>query len=123
MTHYCDDYSEEERARYNKLALETITPRLWPDERRPIGVDFAGQCPRCGHEVSYRRKFVNVRGMARMTQWARRALAERVRAGGTHLLRGDQQFKVDCVCQRPHAERPSDRSGCGLPIDLHVRWP
>jgi hypothetical protein len=121
MDRYSRDDSPELRAANSRQALDTIQPKLWPDEKLPFGVDFYGTCPGCGHDVRYQRKFVAVAAAAPMNARQRRRLALKVT--GEDLTQGDKQYALSCACDQLHPDRPSDETGCGARFDIRVQWP
>lgn len=117
-------YSGEIMAEDTEKAMTSIEPTLIPTEAAPYAVDFAGECPRCGHGFHYRAWFVAIAGAARMSDEQRRALAEEITAlAPEHFGSGDETFDLVCDCEANHPNRPKDKTGCGAGFRLRVVWP
>jgi hypothetical protein len=115
-------YSEEIRQQDTDKARETVLPALYPNEAKPLAMDFGGKCPRCAHAIQSRLWFVTVSAILELNDEQKEAMASRL-LEGADLSHGDQHFDLTCSCGEPHLHRPDGKVGCGARFRVHVTWP
>jgi hypothetical protein len=116
-------YSAEVRPQDTQMAMKTVQVSLFPNETKPVAIDFAGTCPRCGDAIRHREWIVVVAGAMRLNDMQREALSMHLDTIGVDRSHGDQTVDLICTCAEPHPKRPKDKQGCGSRFRLRVIWP
>lgn len=96
-------YAEDIRPEDTERAIQTVKPSLFPNETKPLAIDFGGACPRCGDPIQHREWLVAVAGSLRLNNIQMEALASHLDEIGVDLSRGDQTIDLTCVRRRTPA--------------------
>jgi hypothetical protein len=115
-------YAEDARPEDTERAFETVKPSLFPNETKPVAIDFSGTCPRCGHPIQHREWLVAVAGSLRVNNKQMEALLSHLDEIGIDLSRGDETIDITCPCDEEHPGRPENKRGCGARFRVRVTW-
>lgn len=115
-------YSEEVRPEDTERAIQTVKPSMFPNESKPVAIDFTGSCPRCGHQIKHREWLIGVAGSLRVSNKQIEALSKNLEELGIDLSRGDQTVDLACGCEHEHPSRPESKRGCGARFRVRVVW-
>ena len=116
-------YAEDVRPADTERARETLTVALFPNETKPVAVDFTGNCPRCGDPIQYREWLSVVAGSLRLNNAQMEAIASHLDELGVDRSRGDETIDLTCSCSIEHPRRPKEKQGCGARFRVRVTWP
>jgi hypothetical protein len=76
-------YAEYIQPQDTQRALETVKVSLFPNETKPVAIDFEGRCPRCGDPIRSREWLVVVAGALKLNNKQMEDLAARHFCGGS----------------------------------------
>jgi hypothetical protein len=98
-------------------------PSWVPNAERPTEIELRGRCPRCKHDMTFTHPLVVALGVKELALEHARAATEALFEEGVDLSSGEVHIDAWCCCAREHPGAPKDRSGCGAPFVMQVRWP
>lgn len=107
----------------SQKAETSLKKYVRPSRTRPRQIYIVGQCPRCGHDMDYKRQ---LKVAAPRFDFDRPAdtgpLPPIDQAFDAEFEHTEQQFTVQCDCEVAHPKTPEGKNGCGSKFTVRVKW-
>jgi hypothetical protein len=112
-------------------AAATIKTWLVPDANRPRFIRADGDCPRCGHHISYDHWLqIQVAGVTFDRDVLGASGHDRLLDSVNEVLddlgvsaKGDETFTMSCNCGEDHPGHPDGQLSCGSQFNVRTLWP